>query len=142
MSAAASKHILAGDDSPAILDLLRELLEAEGHRVTVSTDLLDLPTIKRIHPDVVVLDHMLEDGAGSGWRLMQQIRDDPLTATLPIVVCTGAVHRVRQQASLLDRLGVDVVLKPFDIDHLVATINRPSSGSGLTLPDPVDAATA
>lgn len=134
MSAAAPKHILAGDDSPAILDLLREILEAEGHRVSVSTDALDLPTIKRVDPDVVVLDHMVDDGDRSGWRLIQQIRDDPQTAALPIVVCTGAVHRVRQQASLLERLGVDVVLKPFDIDHLVATVDRSSFDRALAEP--------
>lgn len=125
MHAPESKHILVGDDSPAVLDLLRDILEADGHRVTAWPDPLDLATIKRIGPDAIILDHMIEDGAGSGWRLMEQIRADADLAALPIVVCTGAVRRVRRQRPLLERLGAAVVLKPFDIDNLLTVVNRP-----------------
>jgi CheY-like chemotaxis protein len=122
---APPKHILAGDDSPDVLALLREILEGEGYRVSVSPDPLDLSAVKQVRPDLVILDHMLEDGEGSGWQLMRQLREDPQTGDLPIVVCTGAVHRVRQHRDLLDRLGVGVVVKPFDIDHLLAAVRRP-----------------
>ncbi len=130
-AAAPPKHILAGDDSPDVLALLREILESEGYRVSVSNEPLDLPAVKRIGPDLVILDHMLEDGDGSGWQLMQQLRADPQTSDLPIVVCTGAVHRVRQHRALLDRLGIGVVVKPFDIDHLLAAVRRPWVDGGL-----------
>ena len=125
MTASLPKHILAGDDSPAILDLLREILEGEGYRVSLSADPLDLDRVKRAEPDLVILDHMLEEGAGSGWQLVQDLRGDPQTADLPIVVCTGAVHRVREHEDLLARLGIGVVIKPFDIDHLLEAVNRP-----------------
>ena len=130
-AAAPPKHILAGDDSPDVLALLREILEGEGYRVSVSNEPLDLPAVKRIEPDLVILDHMLEDGDGSGWQLMQQLRADPQTDDLPIVVCTGAIHRVRQHRALLDRLGIVVVIKPFDIDHLLAAVRRPWVDGGL-----------
>ncbi len=125
MTPSAPKHILAGDDSPAILDLLREILEGEGYRVSLSADPLNLDRVKQADPDLVILDHMLDEGQGSGWELVQELRGDPETADLPIVVCTGAVHRVRQNEDLLARLGIGVVLKPFDIDNLIAAVNRP-----------------
>ena len=133
MSAAPTpKHILAGDDSPVILDLFREILEAEGYRVSLSTDALDLDRGKRVEPELVILDHMLGEGEGSGWQLLQQLRRDPETADLPIVVCTGAVHRVRENEALLRDLGIGVVFKPFDIDRLLDVVNgawRESGGS-------------
>ncbi len=123
MTASSPKHILAGDDSPVILDLFREILEAEGYRVSVSAEALDLDGVKRVAPDLVILDHMIDDGAGSGWHLLRELRRDPETVDLPIVVCTGATHRVRENSELLDRLGVGLVLKPFDIDRLVEVVN-------------------
>ncbi len=123
MTAASPKHILAGDDSPVILDLFREILEAEGYRVSVSAEALDLDCVKRVAPDLVILDHMIDDGVGSGWHLLRELRRDPETVDLPIVVCTGATHRVRENADLLDRFGVGLVLKPFDIDRLVEVVN-------------------
>ena len=117
------KHILAGDDSPVILDLFREILEGEGYRVSLSTEALDLDRVKRAEPDLVILDHMLSEGEGSGWQLLQQLRRDPETAELPIVVCTGAVHRVRENEALLRDLGIGGVFKPFDIDRLLDVVN-------------------
>lgn len=123
MTTEAPKHILAGDDSPDILALLRDILEGEGYRVSMSDEMLSLAEIRRTRPDLVILDHMLDDGAGSGWELLRQIRRDPELAGLPVVVCTGAVQRVRDQRDELRQLGAQVVLKPFDIDHLLGAIH-------------------
>jgi len=123
-----AKHILAGDDSPEVLDLFRDLLEAEGYRVTLAPDALDLALIKRTEPDLVILDHMIEEGAGSGWQLLRELRQDAATAALPVVVCTGAVHRVRANVALLDQLGAALVLKPFDIDRLLHAISQALAG--------------
>ena len=117
------RHILAGDASPVVLDLVRDVLEEEGYRVTTAAAALDLDEIKRIGPDLVILDHMMADGAGSGWELLREIKGDPTTAGLPVVVCTGAVQRVRAGEVILRDMGVPVVLKPFDIDELVRVVN-------------------
>ena len=124
MSTSTRRHILAGDDSPEILELFRDLREAEGYRVSLSAGALSLDQVKRVDPDLVILDHMIGEGEGSGWQLLQELRRDPETADLPVVVCTGAVHRVRENEALLEQLGVPVVLKPFDIDRLVDIVDR------------------
>ncbi len=130
MSNRPPRHILAGDDSPDILELFRDILESEGHRVSLSSEALSLDQVKRVAPDLIILDHMIDEGEGSGWRLLEQLRRDPDTADLPVVVCTGAVHRVRENEALLDELDVRVVLKPFDIDRLIEAVNRAWSQQG------------
>lgn len=122
MAISAPKLILAADDSPDILGLIVEVLEAEAYRVTTTTDPLDTDAVKRIAPDLVIFDYMLEDGEGSGWRLLEELRRDPVTARLPVVVCTGATRRVAQNEALLRRLDARVVLKPFDIDDLLTAV--------------------
>ena len=124
MAAPSTKLILAADDSPEILDLIVEVLEAEGYRVVTTEDPLDVDAILRVGPDLVILDHMLEDGEGSGWALLEEMRRQPLTSRLPVVVCTGAARRVAEHAALLQRLEASVVLKPFDIDDLLGAIEE------------------
>ena len=140
MSNRPPRHILAGDDSPDILELFRDILESEGHRVSLSSEALSLDQVKRVAPDLIILDHMIDEGEGSGWQLLEQLRRDPDTADLPVVVCTGAVHRVRENEALLDELDVRVVLKPFDIDRLIEAVNRAWSQQG-EVPAPASAPT-
>lgn len=122
MATSTPKLILAADDSPDILDLIVEVLEAEEYRVTTTMDPLDVDAVKRVGPDLVILDRMLEEGEGSGWRLLEELRRDPVTARLPVVVCTGATRRVAENEALLRTLDARVVLKPFDIDDLLAAV--------------------
>lgn len=115
------RHILAGDDSPAILELFREILE--GYQVTVSQAVLDLERIKELSPDLMILDHMLDDGEGSGWQLLRDLHQDATTASLPVIVCTGAVQRVKAGESFLRQIEASTVLKPFNIDDLLMAVN-------------------
>jgi two-component system nitrogen regulation response regulator NtrX len=50
-------HVLVIDDAPEILELLRELLEEEGFRVSTRADPPpDLDEIKALRPSLLVLD--------------------------------------------------------------------------------------
>ena len=48
------------------------------------------------------------------------LRMDRETRDIPVVVCTAAVKLVEDLQTHLDAMGVGAVLKPFDIDHLLA----------------------
>lgn len=63
-------------------------------------------------PDVLILDDDLPDG--SGGDLARELREDPSTAELPVVVCTGA-HPMRR-AEITS--WAPVVAKPFRIEEL------------------------
>ena len=113
---------MAINDDQAVLDLFRALLEDEGYRVTTQFYLVpDLGQIAALQPDLIILDYMWAHD-DHGWSLLQMLRMDPGTAAIPIVLCTGAVREVEALAPHLAEMGVRVVLKPFDIDHLLAVI--------------------
>jgi DNA-binding response OmpR family regulator len=63
-------------------------------------------------PDVLILDDDLPDG--SGGDLARELREDPATAEMPVVVCTGA-HPLRR-AEITS--WAPVVAKPFRVEEL------------------------
>lgn len=100
------------------------MLEEEGFRIsTQSYSFKDLEEIRRLGPDLISLDYMWAE-EDSGWSMLQMLRMDRKTAKTPIVLCTGAVRRVEAMQGHLAEMGIKVVLKPFDIDHLLTTINQ------------------
>jgi CheY-like chemotaxis protein len=122
-----AKHILVVNDDPAILSLFQELLEEEGYTVTLDKfgrqtgELLE--AIRVMKPDLVIMDFIIghED---SGWQLLQAAKMDRETRDIPVIVCTGAVRQVTDLSQHLDAMQVHVVLKPFDIDHLLEVIAK------------------
>lgn len=128
MPPAQCQHLLVINDTPAILEVFQQLFEDEGYRVTLDTfssfDTAEkLEQVKALCPDVVVLDFIV-GGEPLGWQLLQLLRMDPATARLPIVVCTAAVKQVTELGAHLLAKNVQVVLKPFDIDEVLAAVNR------------------
>ena len=124
---AAPRHILVINDTVAILELFRTLLEEEGYRITTddfSVDMLAmLDRVKAERPDLIVLDFIVGD-EGKGWQFLQMLRMDRATRDIPVVVCTAAAKMVEELQTHLDVMGVGVVLKPFDIDIVITEIAR------------------
>lgn len=121
------KRILVVNDDPAILELFRDLLSEEGYEVTLDKFARQtgelLQSIKELEPDLIVMDFIIgrED---SGWQLLQVTKMDRSTREIPVIVCTGAVKQVTELSAHLDGMGVHVVIKPFDIDHLLEVIDK------------------
>ena len=117
-------HVLVINDEGDNLFLFRELLEEEGYRVsTLTYPTSDVGDLVILGPDLLVLD-MVFGGEDRGWQFLQQLRLDRRTAALPILVCTAAVRLVRDVQEYLERMGVGVVLKPFDIDPFLDEVRR------------------
>ncbi len=116
------RHVLAINNDAGVLAVFRDLLEDEGYRVTTRGYAeRDLGAIAALAPDLIVLDYMWA-GDDNGWSLLQLLRMDRRTAAIPIVLCTGAVREVEALRPRLEELDIRVVLKPFNIDELAATI--------------------
>ncbi len=133
-NSSGKKHILAINESEDVLQLFTDLLEDEGFRVTTQKYVIkDLEAICKMRPDLIILDYMweLED---DGWSLLQMLKMNPSTAAIPIVLCTGAVHRVEELGPHLQQMGVRVVLKPFNITELLDEITT-ALGSNDALAD-------
>lgn len=116
-------HILVINDTQEVLEVMQELLQDEGYRVTIySTAIRDLKTILDIKPDLLILDHMMGDEE-YGWQTIQKLRLNRELATLPVIVCTAAVKMVKELEGHLKAKGITVVLKPFDIDDLLQAVS-------------------
>jgi CheY-like chemotaxis protein len=131
-----SKHILVINDAVAILELFRALLEDEGYRVSTdgfTVEMLEiLERVKADKPDLIVLDFIVLN-EGMGWQLLQILKMDRDTRDIPVIACTAAVKLVEELQTHLDDMGVVVILKPFDIDHVLAEIAKQLD---LALPNP------
>jgi CheY-like chemotaxis protein len=123
----SQKHIFVINDTIAILELFTALLEDEGYRVTTDGFTIEmielLKRVKAERPDLLVLDFLIQD-EGKGWQFLQMLKMDRETRDIPVVVCTAAVKLVEDLQPHLDAMGVGVVLKPFDIEHLLSEIDK------------------
>jgi len=119
--------ILVVDDVPVVLAALRMRLEDEGFTVITARDGVQaLDQVHDGHPDLMVLDLMLP--RLSGERVCQELRADPRTKALPIIVLSARVGETERLRALA--AGADMFLaKPYEVHHLVGEIRaRLASG--------------
>jgi len=112
--------ILAVEDEPAILELLRVNLADAGYTVREAADAETAQAILRESlPDLVLLDWMLP--GLSGLALAKQLRADARTRGLPIIMVTARGDEADKVAGL-EAWVDDYVTKPFSPRELRARI--------------------
>jgi DNA-binding response OmpR family regulator len=115
-------RIMVINDTQEILDMFRAILEDEGYEVILySFAILDMTEYERVKPDLIILD-LVFGSEKSGWQMLQKLKMNRTTATIPIILCTAATNAVREMEGYLLSKGVGVLLKPFDIDDLAAAV--------------------
>ncbi|MBT5751781.1 MAG: phosphate regulon transcriptional regulator PhoB [Rhodospirillaceae bacterium] len=114
-------RILIVEDEEALRPMLRYNFEEEGFDVTEAADGEEAKTlIAEEKPDLVILDWMLPKL--SGIELCRQLRRDPDTKSLPIIMLTAR----SEEADRLRGLNTgadDFVTKPFSPAELVARVH-------------------
>jgi len=118
-------RILVVEDDPSVRGLLQTLLSAEGYDVTTASDgLAGLVKATSAPPALVLLDLMMPDLGGV--RVLEEMREDPELADIPVIVVTGKVEAV---PGMRDVLGRDnVFLKPFAVTELLARVGAVTGG--------------
>lgn len=114
-------RILVVEDVPLGLAVLRMRLEAEGFTVITARDGIEaLEQAREGHPDLMLLDLMLP--RLSGERVCQELRSDPRTQALPIVVLSARVQEAERLRAFA--AGADAfIAKPYDMARLVEEIH-------------------
>ena len=119
---AAARHITVINDDAPFLDLMADLLGDEGYRVTLyHGGPVVYPALKRDVPDLIVLDIRMQT-PDEGWELLQVIRLDRALALVPVIVCSGDIHFLRERADHLRAKGCDTLVKPFDIAEMLGKV--------------------
>ena len=113
-------RILVVEDEAALQELLAYNLERAGFAVEQAYDADEARTlIAEQTPDLVLLDWMLP--YMSGLELCRQLRRQPATANLPIIILTARTEE-RDRLYGLDTGADDYVTKPFSVDELIARV--------------------
>ncbi len=111
MGTMATRVLVIDDESPIRL-LCRVNLEAEGMDVLEAADgPSGLEKARAELPDVVLLDVMMP--GLDGWRVAEELLDDPRTESIPIIFLTARAE-LRDRARGIDLGGLDYVTKPFN----------------------------
>ncbi len=112
--------ILAVDDEPANIALLRKLLRHQGYDVVEALDGVSaLAAVAEHDPDLVCLDVMMP--RLDGVEVCQRLRRQPEHAGLPILLLT-ALNRPEDKTRGLEAGANDFLSKPFDESELSARV--------------------
>jgi two-component system alkaline phosphatase synthesis response regulator PhoP len=114
-------RILVVDDEPKIAQIVSVYLERDGYRVVRATDGREALELARAGSlALVILDVMLPEL--SGWDVCRELRRDPKTADLPIIMLT-ARDDVADRIVGLELGADDYVVKPFEPKELIARVH-------------------
>ncbi|HEY6100397.1 MAG TPA: response regulator, partial [Anaeromyxobacter sp.] len=122
--------VLLVDDERDLLSLLDFNLRAAGFETLLATTGEQALThVRRRVPDLVLLDLMLPDVSGT--EVCRQIKSDPRTKHVPVVMLTAKGEEVDRVVGF--ELGADdYVTKPFSVRELVlrlkAVLRRAGAG--------------
>ena len=116
----SKKRLMIVEDEHDMADLVAARLKREGYVVEVAHDGQEaLEKIRARPPDLALVDIMLP--RLSGIELVTEMRQDPRTAAVPVVVMTAKGEESDVVVGL--QLGADdYVTKPFSMSVLVARI--------------------
>lgn len=111
------ERILIIEDDEAILKILRRVLAYEGYQVDTALEgKTGLVMAHELHPDLIVLDWMLP--VMDGLEVCRHLRENGST---PILMLT-AKDTIQDRVQGLDAGADDYVIKPFELDELLARI--------------------
>jgi two-component system, OmpR family, phosphate regulon response regulator PhoB len=121
-----AKRILLVDDDPGLRRLLATTLAAREfaiHQTSNGAEALRLA--RALRPDLIVLDVQLDPGSPDGLEVCRELKADPATRGMHIVILTGASMPEDRQAAL-DAGADSYFTKPFSprrlLDHIYATL--------------------
>ncbi|MDB6041643.1 MAG: hypothetical protein JWM63_194 [Gammaproteobacteria bacterium] len=113
----AMHQILVIEDEPAIRNVLRVLLEAEGYRFIEADTAMRAEIEARSHkPDLLLVDLGLPDG--DGLKVIRRVRS---WSPVPVIVLSARTME-EQKIAALDAGADDYITKPFSAPELLARV--------------------
>jgi DNA-binding response OmpR family regulator len=120
-------QILLIEDEPNIAEAIRFLLGRDGWQVTVlTTGQGAIAEIARLGPQVVILDLMLP--VRSGLQILTDIRADPATQDLPVLMLTAKGQERDREAAFAAGVS-NFMTKPFDNNEMRAAVRALMGGT-------------
>jgi CheY-like chemotaxis protein len=120
----SSPIIAVINDDTVFLTLMGELLADEGYRTTVMRSTDDAyQRVRAEKPDLVVLDIRIGHEE-RGWAVLELLRLDPLTAAIPVIICSTDGRLLADKADKLMALRCVPLEKPFNVSDLLNLVRN------------------
>jgi adenylate cyclase len=114
--------ILIIDDTPENLRLLSSALIQQGYEVRNAINgPLALSRAQAIKPDLILLDVMMP--GMDGYEVCRRLKENPQTRDIPIIFIS-ALDAVIDKVTAFSVGGVDYIMKPFQIEEVLARIEH------------------
>jgi len=112
--------VLAVDDTPENLEILRVRLESQGYEVAEAADGLEaLDRARELEPDLILLDIMMP--RLDGIETVRRLKQDPELRCIPVILVTAKAD-TKDVVLGLDAGGDDYLTKPFEHSALLARV--------------------
>ena len=115
-----ARRVLLVDDDTANLEVLGEVLRAEGYAVVCARNGAEaMACLRSADPDVVMLDYVMPmmDGA----TMASKLKSDESTSSIAILMTSGLPEdMVRPRFQLYDAF----LQKPYDVAAVLSTLER------------------
>lgn len=122
------RRILVIESDAAVRQFLVDLLTEEGHRVETAASLpAARALLGRWQPDLLVTD--LSPWGAELDALPRLLAAEERLRDLPVVLCTAALLAAPEELPPYAP-GLELVRKPFDVDDLLAAIERLAARPG------------
>ncbi len=109
--------ILVGEDDQAISEVVKIILEGEGHQVISATDAKQFQSSLSQKPQLILLDIAL--GGADGGKITQKLKKDSSFQSIPLIIMSANTNTEK----IANDSGADgFLLKPFEMDQLLAVV--------------------
>ena len=122
-----SRSVVCVEDEPEMIDLYRLILNRRGFEVIGADGGREgLEVIRQHLPDLVLLDLMMPDI--DGWEVYKQLKADPATSKIPVIVVTAKAQSIDKVLGLHIAQVDDYISKPFSPQELLDSVEKVLSG--------------
>ena len=117
------KVVVCIEDEPEMIDLVKLILGRKGFDLVGAVGGREgLETVRKLKPDLVLLDLMMPDM--DGWEVYQQMKADDELKDIPVVVVTAKAQSIDKVLGLHIAKVDDYVTKPFGPQELLQSVNK------------------
>jgi two-component system response regulator VicR len=118
-----SRRAVYIEDEQEMIDLVKLILIRKHYEVIgASGGREGLDTVRRLHPDVILLDLMMPDM--DGWEVYQQIKTDDEIKNIPVIIITAKAQNIDKVLGLYIAKVDDYISKPFSPRELLDSLEK------------------
>jgi DNA-binding response OmpR family regulator len=123
MAEEKKKVVVCIEDEPEMIDLVKLILGRKGFELVGAVGGREgLDTVRKLKPDLVLLDLMMPDM--DGWEVYQQMKTDDDLKTIPVIVVTAKAQSIDKVLGLHIAKVDDYVTKPFGPQELLQSVGK------------------